>query len=133
MDNLHDFKAIAPFDDSQFGEKMSLLVKEPGFEHAVRYVMPEVDFSEFVKQLLAIPDKATFQSKIMWPFLEMLARKTTAGISVGGICNVDSEKSFTFISNHRDIVLDASFLNLCFSACRPADIGSGDWRQSAHI
>ena len=109
MDNLHDFKAIAPFDDSQFGEKMSLLVKEPGFEHAVRYVMPEVDFSEFVKQLLAIPDKATFQSKIMWPFLEMLARKTTAGISVGGICNVDSEKSFTFISNHRDIVLDASF------------------------
>lgn len=114
MDNLHDFKAIAPFDDSQFGEKMSLLVKEPGFEHAVRYVMPEVDFSDFVKKLLAIPDKEAFQSKIMWPFLEMLAKKTTAGISVGGICNIDTDRSFTFISNHRDIVLDASFLNLCF-------------------
>lgn len=114
MDNLHDFKAIAPFDDSQFGEKMSLLVKEPGFEHAVRYVMPEVDFSDFVSKLLAIPDKATFQTRIMWPFLEMLAKKTTAGISVGGIGNVDTDKSFTFISNHRDIVLDASFLNLCF-------------------
>ena len=50
----------------------------------------------------------------MWPFLEMLAKKTTAGISVGGICNIDSDRSFTFISNHRDIVLDASFLNLCF-------------------
>ena len=64
MDNLHDFKAIAPFDDSQFGEKMSLLVEEPGFEHAVRYVMPEVDFSDFVKKLLAIPDKQAFHSKI---------------------------------------------------------------------
>ncbi|MDE5720582.1 MAG: acyltransferase, partial [Paramuribaculum sp.] len=94
--------------------KLSLLVKDPGFAHAVRYVMPEVDFSDFVNKLLAIPDKATFQNKIMWPFLEMLAKKTTAGISVGGMGNVDTDKSFTFISNHRDIVLDASFLNLCF-------------------
>ena len=38
-----DFRDIAPFDDSEFHEKMSLLVKEPGFEHAVCYVMPDVE------------------------------------------------------------------------------------------
>lgn len=114
MTNIQDFSEIAPFDDSQFAEKMALLVKEPGFEHAVRYVMPQVDFPEFVKNLLSIRDKCTFQTKIMWPFLEMLASKTTSGITVGGLENISGDRSCTFITNHRDIVLDASFLNLCF-------------------
>ncbi|MDE6048884.1 MAG: 1-acyl-sn-glycerol-3-phosphate acyltransferase [Paramuribaculum sp.] len=114
MSSEQDFRDIAPFDDSEFAEKMSALVKEPGFEHAVRYVMPQVDFDDFVKTLLEIPDKRTFQTKVMYPFLEMLAKKTTSGITVSGLENVDSSKAYTYISNHRDIVLDASFLNLCF-------------------
>lgn len=109
-----DFSDIAPFDDSQFQEKMSQLVKEPGFEHAVRYVMPDVDYPVFVADLLQIKDKETLQRKVMWPFLEMLARKTSSGISVDGIDNLDAGSAYTFITNHRDIVLDASFLNLCF-------------------
>lgn len=50
----------------------------------------------------------------MGTFLEYLAKKTTAGITVGGTENLDADTSYTFLSNHRDIVLDASFLNLCF-------------------
>lgn len=75
MSNEYDFSDIAPFDDSQFKEKMAQLVKEPGFEHAVKYVMPEVDFSQFVRNLLAVPDKETFQKQVMRPFIEMLMRK----------------------------------------------------------
>ncbi|MCH5319204.1 MAG: 1-acyl-sn-glycerol-3-phosphate acyltransferase [Paramuribaculum sp.] len=109
-----DFSDIAPFDDAQFGEKMSQLVKEPGFEHAVKYVMPDVNYAEFISKLQQIQDKETLQKQIMWPFLEMLAQKTTAGISVDGLDNISPKVAYTFITNHRDIVLDASFLNLCF-------------------
>ncbi len=114
MSNQIDFSDIAPFDDSQFQEKMALLVKEPGFEHAVRYVMPNVKYDDFVKELMSISDKESFQTKIMWPFLEMLAKKTSAGITIGGLENINADMAYTFITNHRDIVLDASFLNLCF-------------------
>ena len=38
-----DFSDIAPHDDSVFHEKMSQLVKEPGFLHAVNYTMPKDD------------------------------------------------------------------------------------------
>ena len=113
MSNEYDFSDIAPFDDSQFKEKMAQLVKEPGFEHAVKYVMPEVDFSQFVRNLLAVPDKETFQKQVMRPFIEMLMRKTTNGITFGGIENIVPGVSNTYITNHRDIVLDASFLNYC--------------------
>ncbi len=109
-----EFNDIAPYDDSEFQEKMAQLVKEPGFEHAVRYVMPDVDYPEFVKGLMAIETKDSFQLNVMAPFLEMLAHKTTAGISISGLENCEEGKNYTYITNHRDIVLDASFLNLCF-------------------
>lgn len=109
-----EFQDIAPYDDSQFSERMANLVKEPGFEHAIRYVMPDVDYDEFCRELLAVPTQADFQRGVMGSFLEMLAARTTSGISCDGIENLDPSRSYTFITNHRDIVLDASFLNLCF-------------------
>ncbi len=93
MSNHYDFSDIAPFDDSQFNAKMNQLVDEPGFEHAVSYVMPDVNFSEFKETLRSIPDKETFQRKIMYPFLKMLEKKTTTAITCGGIENFESGKN----------------------------------------
>lgn len=109
-----EFQDIAPYDDTHFRQKMAELVKEPGFEHAIRYVMPEVDYDAFCRELLAVPTQAEFQNGVMGAFLEMLAARTTSGISCGGLDRFDTSRSYTFITNHRDIVLDASFLNLCF-------------------
>ena len=107
-----DFRDIAPYDDHEFHEKIASLVGEPGFEHAVRYVMPEVDYPAFVQNLLTVKTQDDFQKKVMGPFLELLAATTTDGVSLGGVENISSEKAHTFITNHRDIVLDASFLRL---------------------
>ena len=88
------------------------MVKEPGFEHAIRYVMHDVDFDAFCQGLMAIKSKNEFQIKIMQPFLAMLEAKTTNGISWGGLENLNKDTNYTFITNHRDIVLDASFMNV---------------------
>lgn len=112
--DTRQFDEIAPYSDDIFHEKMAGLIKEPGFEHAVKWVLPEIDFNDFCNGLLEVKDKTTFQRKIMWPFLEMLASKTTSGITISGLDKIDKTKAYTFITNHRDIVLDTSFLNLCF-------------------
>lgn len=108
------YSDIAPYDDCVFQTKMARLVNEPGFEHAVRYVMHDVNWTQFVNGLLTIKTKEEFQHKVVAPFLEMLAMKTTAGLSMSGVENCNSHKNYTFITNHRDIVLDASFLNILF-------------------
>ncbi len=108
------FADIRPYDDHEFHHKIASVVREPGFEHAVRYVMPDVDYDDFVKKLLAVETQMDFQIKIMGPFLEMLVAKTTDGLSMSGAENYNPACRHTFITNHRDIVLDASFLNLCF-------------------
>ncbi len=115
MDNQeYNFSDIAPYDDSVFHEKMEKLVKEPMFLHAMNYVMPQDVVSAVTDELLKIDNKYDFQTKVMFPFLEMLAEKTTSGISLGGLKYMNPGMNYTFITNHRDIVLDASFLNLSF-------------------
>lgn len=114
MAELHDYSDICPFDDAVFHEKMSTLVKEPGLLHALSYTMPLDAIPQLIDELLKIETKKDFQLHIMFPFLEMLAKKTTSGITIGGTKNYNSANNYTFITNHRDIVLDASFLNLAF-------------------
>lgn len=93
---------------------MANLVKEPGFIHAIEYIMPAEAVKVLINDLLKIDNKYDFQHKVMFPFLEMLAKKTTAGITLGGVKYYNPSVNYTFITNHRDIVLDASFLNLAF-------------------
>lgn len=109
-----EYEDIAPYDDSTFKEKIKSLVKEPGFENAVKYVMPGVDYHALVEKLLSLDSQKQFQRDVMGDVLVSLEKATTSGIKLYGKENINPEKSYTFITNHRDIVLDASFLNLGF-------------------
>lgn len=122
------FSDISPYDSSEFHEKISHLVKEPGFEHAVKWVLKDIDYADFCNQLLLVKDGNTFQKEIMMPFLELLVAKTTSGLTCNGLGNIDTSKAYTFITNHRDIVLDTSFLNLCFlrSGYPTTEVAIGD-------
>lgn len=110
----YDFSDICPYDDSVFHEKMVALLDEPGFLHALSFCMPPQDVEIIKQELLQIDNKHDFQTLVMFPFMQMVAKNTTSGITLGGVRNYNSALNYTFISNHRDIVLDASFLNLAF-------------------
>lgn len=108
-----DFRDIAPFDDGdEFHGHIERLVAEPQFQHAIKWVMPDVDYDQFSQKLLQVKTQEDFQVNIMLPFLEYLEKLTTGGITYGGIETYDPAKNYVLISNHRDIVLDAAFLNL---------------------
>ena len=62
-----EFSEIAPYDDAQYHEKIAELVREPGFEHAVRYVLPDVDYPAFVANLLKVTNQHEFQYNVMGP------------------------------------------------------------------
>lgn len=107
-----EYKEIAPHDDDQFKQRMAHLLADPGFERAIRYIMPDADFKELSEKLSKITNKDDFQRDIMLDILLLLERATTSGVTDAGIDTLDLSKSRLFITNHRDIVLDASFLGL---------------------
>ncbi len=107
-----EYKDIAPFDDEQFSQKMEKLVNDPGFENAIKYVLPGSDFRELAATLRKIDNKEDFQKKVMLSILRRLEEGTTDGVTDSGLENIDLAQPRLYMSNHRDIVLDASFLGL---------------------
>lgn len=107
-----EYKDIAPYSDEQFAEKMEKLVNDPGFENAINYVLPGADFKQLAASLRTISGKEEFQKNVMLGILLRLEKETTAGVTDSGLENIDLSRPRLFISNHRDIVLDASFLGL---------------------
>lgn len=122
------FSDIAPYDDTCFAERIAQMVKEPGFEHAVRWVLPDIEYKDFVTLLESCKNKHDFQTGVMMRFLENLESATTSGITSSGIDGINPGKAYTYISNHRDIVLDASFINLCFlrKGIKTSEVAIGD-------
>jgi 1-acyl-sn-glycerol-3-phosphate acyltransferase len=48
---------------------------------------------------------------IVGKLMQWIVDKTTDGVSCSGLENLDKDKSYLFISNHRDIVLDSALIN----------------------
>lgn len=111
--NKQDFSDIAPFDDSDFRAHILNLVEQPEFANAVTWVFPELDFATFAERLKLVDSQESFQLNVMCPILEKLVARSTDGLTCDGIENYRQGEDYTLMSNHRDIVLDASFLNLC--------------------
>lgn len=107
-----NFDEIRPYNDNEYQEKVATLIQEPAFKQVIATVMPEVEFEMFAKMLLSINSIADFQEQIIAKFLYKLIKNTTNGLENSGIDCLAHDKNYTFLSNHRDIVLDASFLCL---------------------
>lgn len=123
-----EFKDIAPYANEEFPENIEKLLHDPGFEHAIGYVLPGVNFSQLCDSLRTYSDKESFQKEVMIPILKQLEDGTTDGVTDSGIEDLDLSKSHLFISNHRDIVLDASFLGLAMirKGIKAPEVALGD-------
>lgn len=106
------FDDIAPIYDYDVKESLKELVNDPWFTQAARYIFPNVEWNAFVEQLLKIETKFEFQSKIISPFIWSIVDKTAKLVNAEGFENIDVANQYLYLSNHRDIVLDAGLLNI---------------------
>jgi glycerol-3-phosphate O-acyltransferase len=105
------FDDIRPFTDAEVDTVLARLLNEPAFNQAIRFVFPNSEPEDIRHLLGSIHTIADFQAKIVSAAVKAIAEKSTAGLEVRGLDKLDSQISYLFISNHRDIVLDSAFLN----------------------
>lgn len=128
MTDRHDFDDIRPFDEEEFRDKIVQLTEEPYFKGIITAIMPGVDYDTFSQRMKKLRSVNEFQQNIIRPWLEKLTAHTSDGFTYEGIEHISHDKSYLYISNHRDIVLDASYLCIAllkegYPACQIA-IGS---------
>ncbi len=114
MKQLFDFDEIRPFYDEEIPDVVKSLSKEERFRHALKFIVPDVD--AFCKEMEKCTTKRDFQKRLAIPALINLAKRSTSGVDISGLENISPTGNYIYMSNHRDIVLDASFLNLMLDA-----------------
>ena len=97
-------------------EAVARIASDSLFEPIVRFVFPEEDYAAFVENFRRLGSVYDFQTKIMDKAICNIVRATATDLSYSSIDLIDPKKSYTYISNHRDIVLDSAILQTIFYA-----------------
>ena len=107
---LSDFDAIRPFEPEELPAAYDRLVANPQFRAVVGMLYPQVPFEALENKMRACNTSMEFQLAFCYDFLEMLMAKASLGMDIN-VEAIDVSKRFTFVSNHRDIVLDSALLD----------------------
>ncbi len=108
----YNFDDIRPYTDKELKSKIRLMVKDPIFDEVLMHIFKFRPKVEMVKlQLRMVKSIRQLQGTFLYDLLRMIINKTSNGLTCTGIENLDKKKPYLFISNHRDIVLDAALLN----------------------
>lgn len=107
-----NFDDIRPYTDTEVRAKMRLMLKDKVFDDVLMHLFknrPKVEMVKF--QLRRVRSVKQLQGVFIYDLLHWLVDKTSKGLRCTGIDKLDKKKPYLFISNHRDIILDAALLN----------------------
>ena len=107
---LSDFDAIRPFEPEELPAAYDRLVANQQFRTVMGVIYPQVPFEMLEKKMRGCKTSLDFQMEFCYKFLESLLAKASLGIDFDTEA-VDVSKRYTFVSNHRDIVLDSALLD----------------------
>ena len=115
-DQLSNFDDIRPFLDSEVPEAIEQLLADEKFRKAVEPLVQPFSWEKFSAAMRSCKTVDNFQRNIIYPTVNRLIEKTTKELKGINWDNAENGASHLIISNHRDIVLDAAFLNMIMFA-----------------
>lgn len=107
-----EFDEIRPYHDSELPQIFEELIADDAFQQVVGAVMPGVPFAVIAQQMRACKTKLDFQKTFCYQLLRKLMQEATEGVTLDHDRVPDKRKAYTYISNHRDIILDSGFLSV---------------------
>ena len=106
-----EFDDIRAYGPEDLPEAYERLTADPQFKAVVEKVFPHVPFEAMSAKLKQCKTNLDFQVTFCYPFLKDLLSKASTGCDID-ITNIDINRRYTFVSNHRDIVLDSALLDV---------------------
>lgn len=107
-----EFNEIRPYNNEELPQIFEELIADPAFQKAVSGAMPNVPFELLSQQMRACKTKLDFQKAFCYGILWKIAADHTDGLTLDHTALPDKEKAYTYMSNHRDIILDSGFLSI---------------------
>ncbi|OXB05669.1 1-acyl-sn-glycerol-3-phosphate acyltransferase [Flavobacterium pectinovorum] len=110
---MQKFDAIRPFYDSEINEALHDVVNHPMMKTMMNFTFPEVEDEVWKEQLKKTHSIRDFQCNFIYNTIQKVLEKSSEGLTTSGFEKLEKNTSYLFISNHRDILLDTTLLNVC--------------------
>lgn len=107
-----EFDEIRPYSPEELPQIFEELLADPMFRAVTASVMPDVPEEAITAQLKLCKTNLDVQKVFFHKLLHGIITKHSDGFDLDASSLTDKNRSYTFISNHRDIVLDPGFLSV---------------------
>ena len=113
-----EFKDMRPFEPEELPAAYDSLLADPTFRAVIGMVMPQIPADALAPMMHGCKDLLAFQNTFIRPLIEGVIKKCTAGLTddFSQIELSKEKENYTYISNHRDIVLDSGLLDMVLFA-----------------
>lgn len=109
---MSQFDHIRPYHDSEVNDALKAIVRHPIIKALLAFSLPNLSDEEKLEQLLACESISDFQIDIIYKGIQNILEQTSEGLTTSGFDKLEKDTSYLFVSNHRDIILDTSLLNV---------------------
>ena len=106
----NQFDDIRPYYDSEIPAAMQRIVESDFFGLLCTYVYPGHNPADVRKMMLSFRTIRDFQLEVMRCVNEQVIARSTTAFTYSGVEKLDPQKQYLYVSNHRDIMLDACLL-----------------------
>lgn len=110
--NYFDFEEIRPYNQEEFADAWERIKINPVFHSALSFLFSPAELQHLLSSFTNFKSTKDFQLSIMHPAIRNIIKKSSGGLSSSGFDAIQSNTSYTFISNHRDIFLDSGILQI---------------------
>ncbi|WP_106915212.1 1-acyl-sn-glycerol-3-phosphate acyltransferase [Chryseobacterium aurantiacum] len=109
---MSKFDEIRYFHDHEVNEALGSIARDPMMKALMSFTFPGVDEQVWLEQFKEVHSISDFQHHFVAHTIRQILAKSSEGLTTSGFDQLDKNTPYLFISNHRDIVLDTSLLNL---------------------
>lgn len=107
-----DFEDIRVFYDDEVNEVTKKLIHDPVFMPMINYLWPDMTFEEVKAKAARVESNHDFQLEFMHGAIRRIIEMSSTGLTSTGFEQLDPNKGYLFVGNHRDILLDAAILQV---------------------
>lgn len=112
MEHKDKYRDIRPLLDEEVEAAVQSLIAERSIQWRIERLNLPVSYQQLVDTLKTCHTVQEFKERISYQLVMFVAGKTCFSLTASGRSKLEPHKAYTFVSNHRDIVLDSAFLNV---------------------
>jgi len=112
MIDIHNFDDIRPYEDHEVNVLVDKVLKLPFFDSLLRKFFPDKEPAQVKEAFKRIETIFDFQINVVYPIIKKITIDSSTKLSQSGFGRIKKGVPYLYISNHHDIILDPSILNM---------------------